>query len=86
MKKLLEAGVYEHVFDVMFRPPDKKPKVERFVDDVFRQYSDEEATDCWMTVMKRKLAMMCNGLIAQRAMKIKEMILKKTQHYVSSAG
>ncbi|KAL1474384.1 hypothetical protein MTO96_038016, partial [Rhipicephalus appendiculatus] len=38
----LEAAVYEHVFYRMFRPPDKKPKVERFVDDVVRQYSDEE--------------------------------------------
>ncbi|KAH7984590.1 hypothetical protein HPB52_022864 [Rhipicephalus sanguineus] len=26
----------------MFRPPDKKPKVEYFVDDVVRQYSDEQ--------------------------------------------
>ncbi|KAH7955277.1 hypothetical protein HPB52_000081 [Rhipicephalus sanguineus] len=41
-EEALEAGVYEHVFDVMFRPPDKKPKVEHFVDDVVRQYSDEE--------------------------------------------
>ncbi|KAH7955676.1 hypothetical protein HPB52_002848 [Rhipicephalus sanguineus] len=28
----------------MFRPPDKKPKVEHFVDDVVRQYSDEEVS------------------------------------------
>lgn len=39
-----EARIYEKVFDVMFRPPEKKAKVASFVDDVVLQYSDEEVT------------------------------------------
>ncbi|XP_049268883.1 uncharacterized protein LOC125757374 [Rhipicephalus sanguineus] len=45
-----------------------------------------QATHCSMTAMKRRLTMTYHGPSAQTAMNVKKRILKKTQHYVSSAS
>lgn len=38
------AVLYERKFSELFGPPNKRPKVERYVENTVHQYSDEEVS------------------------------------------